>query len=436
MRRKHRLSIHLSIQTLSPLFGILSLLCSGGAGAQFSEYTAPGGPQERPESREIRLKREIDDAHYHLGPVRIAPILGIKDVAYVRNLFASGSADSADVTATVVAGARAFLRTGPKMTWIATAEPEYVWWRQRSEARRLLLSYGIEGVGLFNRVFVGVSAHRTEEQRILTPEVPELAPGRSDEAEATVEVQLTGSVFAFVNARENKQTNLVDEFISDPALRSTALLDHTEKIVRSGLHWRPREGWTIGVGAERSQTDFASRLDDSSNKGTAPVVELSIDRSQIFILVDAAARSLTARQGSRFVDFNGVTGNVGVSYRPQPGLETWLYGSRNLVYSLSPVYPYLDDERVGAALGLSVGSHAGFRVFVETGNERYARFSTLTVNRQDNLRAYGASLRLLATQRLVLLAQVTRTRFLSDLPGNDRSYTAGGLSITWGVGTL
>lgn len=425
MRRKHRLS------TLIQMFGVLWVLCAGAARAQFDQYTAPGGPQDRPESREQRLKREIEEARYHLGPVRIAPVFGLRDVAYVRDVFDSGATTHPDVTTSVVGGARAYLRTGPKMTWIARFEPEYVWWRRRAEARRFNLSYGIEGVGLFNRVFVGVAAHRTEEQRILTPEVPELASGRSDEAEATIEVKLTGTFSAFVNARAGREKNLVDDFISDPALRATARLDRTEEVVRSGLRWRPRDGWMIGLGAERSQTDFARRVDDSSNHGTAPVVELSIDRDQIFILVDAAARSLTARQGSRFVDFNGVTGNAGVSYRPRRSFETWVYGSRNLVYSLSPDYPYLDDQRVGVALGLGGGGLFSTRFFVETGREQYARFAP-AANRTDDLRAYGGSFRFFATQRLTFLAQVTRTRFFSNLPGNDRSYTAGGISVTWG----
>jgi hypothetical protein len=424
MRRKHWLSIQ--------MFGVLLVLCAGAAGAQFNQYTAPGGPQDRPETREDRLKRELADARYHLGPVRIAPILGVKDIAYVRDIFDNGAAAPADVTTTVIGGARAYLRTGPKMTWIATLEPEYVWWRRRTEARRLNLSYGIEGVGLFNRVFVGVAAHRSEEQRILTPEVPELASGRSDEAEATVEVKVTGSVYAFLNGRAGQQKNLVDSFLGDPALRATARLDRTEEVVRSGLRWRPRDGWTIGVGAEHSQTNFARRVDDSSNRGTAPVVELSIDRDQIFIQADAAARSLTARQGSRFVDFNGVTGNVGVSYRPRRSFETWVYGSRNLVYSLSPDYPYLDDERVGVALGVGGGGRFATHFFAETGRERYTRFSPLAPDRTDDLRAYGGSLRFFATQRLTFVAQVTRTRFLSNLPGNDRSYSAGGISVTWG----
>ena len=428
MRCKHRLST----QTLTQMFGVLWVLCAGAAGAQFTQYTAPGGPQDRPESREERLKREIDEARYHLGPVRIAPILGIKDIAYVRDVFTTGASTPADFTATVIGGARAYLRTGPKMTWIASLEPEYVWWRRRAEARRLNLSYGIEGVGLFNRVFVGVSAHRSEEQRILTPEVPELASGRSDEAAATIEVRLTGSVFAFVNAREDQEKNLVDDFLSDPALRQTALLDRTEEIVRSGLRWRPREGWTLGLGVERSQTDFARQADNSSNSGTAPVVELSIDRNQIFIQLDAAERSLMARQGSRFVDFNGVTGSASVSYRPRPSLEAWVYSNRNLVYSLSPDYPYLDDQRVGVALGLGGGDRFSSRFFVETGREQYTPFSLVTTDRTDDLRAYGGSLRLAASQRLNFVAQVTRTRFLSNQPGNNRSYTAGGISVTLG----
>jgi hypothetical protein len=396
----------------------LYFLSTGVANAQFDQYTPPGGPQARPEDRETRLKRELLEARYHFGPLRIAPEIGIKDVAYVRNLFAAHGEAASDVTATVAAGARGYLHTGPKVIWIARVRPEYAWWGKRSAARRFNLTSGIEGLGFFNRLFLGVSATRNEQQRILTPEVPQLGSARSDELQATAELRLTGALYTFLTARGDRQKNLADD-LADPAGR---------------LRWRPFPGYTFGVGAEHSQVDFDRKVLDSSNAGTAPILEVVIDRRQFFFQVDAADRSLTARQGSRFVDFHGLTGSIGASYRPQRNLDVWTYANRNLVYSLSPSYPYLDDTRVGVALGMGAGKRVVTRFFVEAGPERYKSFSAAEPQRRDDVRSFGGSLRLLVTERLTVSSQVMRSRYSSNLPGNDRSFTSGGFSVTLGSG--
>jgi hypothetical protein len=409
----------------------LYFLSTGVANSQFNQYTPPGGPQERPEDRETRLKRELAEARYHFGPIRIAPEAGIKDVAYVRNLFTSGGETASDVTATVAAGGRGYLHTGPKIVWIARVRPEYVWWHQRTAARRFNLNSGIEGLGFFNRLFVGVSATRSEQQRILTPEVPQLGSGRSDELQATAELRLTGALYTFLTARGDQQKNLADDLV-DPAGRQLSLLDRKETVERGGLRWRPFPGYTLGVGAEHSQVGFDRKVLDSSNAGTAPILEMLVDRRRFFFQVDAADRSLTARQGSRFIDFHGITGSIGASYRPQRSLEVWTYANRNVVYSLSPLYPYLDDSRVGIALGVGAGKRLVSRFFAETGQERYKAFSAAEPQRRDDVRSFGGSLRLLVSERVTVVAQVTRSRYSSNVPGNDRSYTSGGLSVTLG----
>jgi hypothetical protein len=420
---------------ISPLCGTIVLsavLSTGMAYAQFNQYTPPGGPSQRPETREEQLKREILGARYHLGPVRIAPELGLKDLAYVRNLLGPEDGTIADATATVSAGLNAFLHTGPKITWVARVKPDYVWWRRRSEARRLNLTSGIEALGFFNRLFVGVAVKRSEQQRILTPEVPEPASGRSDEIEANTEVRLTGALYGFADVREGKEKALIDR-TDDPLLQQIALLDRTERVARAGLRWRPRTGWTFGLGGERSEVDFERHAADSSNSGSAPVAELLIDRRRFFFQTDLAARSLHARAGSRFVSFDGITGNAALSVEVAPGLSTWVYGSRNLVYSLSPLYPYLDDRRAGLAMSASLGKRLAPRIFVESGEDRFVRSSPAAPQRTDDLSSFGGALLFRATETLMITLQVTRSRFDSNIPGSDRSYTSGGVTVALGT---
>jgi len=406
------------------------VLCARAAEAQFEQYTPPGGPQARPESREKRLKQEIAEARYHLGPVRIAPQAGIRDVAYVRDLFGGAAVDS-DLTATAFAGARAFLSTGSKVTWIANVQPEYVWWSRRADARRLNTTYGIEEVGLFNRLFLGFAASREEAQRLVTPEVPQLFNFRSDVLQANAEVQLTGAIYGFAAVRQTQQTNLVKQSVVPLGL-DLSLLDRTELVTREGVRWRPSPGWTLGLGAEQSRTDFDHKAGDNSNSGTAPVAEMTIDRHYVSFQLDAAARSLRAQSGSRFVSFDGLTGSASASYRPRRGLEVWIYGNRSLVYSLTTQYPYLDDRRTGVAVWVGAGGIVSSRFFVEAGTDDYVRFSTETAQRSDQVRSYGAVLRLAAVKQVIVSFQATRSQYVSNLAFNSRSYTSGGLTVTLG----
>lgn len=409
--------------------GILFLL-AGSAKGQFLQFTPPGGPETRPETVEERLEREINEAPYRLGPMRIAPLVGFRDVAYVRDFFASGDRVRSDITATVGAGFRGYLRTGRKVTWIAQVLPEYVWWHERTDARRLNVSGGVETILLLNRLTIDAAASRVEQQGIITPELPELINSSTDLGRIDAELELTAQLRPFVSARWVRQEGLVDDRVDDPAVQLVALLDREDRVLRGGLHWYPRTGWIIGLGVERSEVDFDRSLLDSSNRGTSPVLELEIDRPHFFFAADLAARSLTATEGSRFVDYDGVTGNLSLNLVPRQSFQFWLYANRELIYSLSPDYPYLQDQRVGLSLGLHLGSRVFFRTFFETGDNEYTAFSPTAPERTDDLIAYGGSLRFSITETLVLSLQATRLELDSPLPGNDRSYTSGGLTLT------
>jgi hypothetical protein len=403
---------------------------ASSAKSQFLQFTTPGGPEARPESTQERLEREIRQAPLRLGPARIAPLFGFRDVAYVRDLFDSGSQIRSDVTATVGAGFRAYLRTGRKVTWIAQVLPEYVWWQKREEARRLNLSSGVETVLLLNHLTVDIAASRVEQQKIVTPEVPELVAAASDVGRLAAELKVTEQLRPFVSARWARQEGLVDKRDDDPRVQQIELLDRDDQVVRAGLRWYPRRDWLIGLGAERSTVDFDSPTLDSSNEGTSPVLEVMINRPRFFLNVDLAARSLTATQGSRFVDYDGLTGSVSLNLVPRSRLEVWLYSNREILYSLAAEYPYLLDRRTGLSLGTEIGQRLFFRVFAETGDNEYTALSPAAPGRTDDLTAYGSSMRFMITDTLGLSLQAMRLELDSNLDGADRSYTSGGLNLT------
>lgn len=414
------------------VFFLLAFLFEKSARAQFPQYTLPGGPEQRPESREDKLRREMAQARYHIGPVHLAPVVGFKDFAYVRNLFAAdGDTAPADVTATVGAGFRAYLRTGPKLVWIADVLPQYVWWRKRTGSRRLDNNLAVEGLGFFNHLTLDVAARRTEAQKIVTSEVPQPVNSGNDQAQVDAELRLSGSLFPYSTVRWVRMNNLLDE-LRDPRLQTLSLLDRKERVERAGVRWRPNGDLTVGVGAERSEVNFDRQAVDSSNAGTAPTLDVLFSRRLFFFQTELAGRSLSAREGSRFVDFNGITGSAAVSVHVGNRAEAWTYASRSLVYSLTTDYPYLDDQRLGVSVTVELAPDAGMRLFAETGNNDYVAFNAATPRRKDDVKSFGGSLQIALPGSLSLVVQAVRTRYDSNLAGAGRTFTAGGLSLTFG----
>jgi hypothetical protein len=383
----------------------------------------------RPESRREQMARELAEARYRLGPVHIAPWATLRDIAYVRSLFSTGQAQPNDLTATVGAGFRAYLHNGAKATWAAQVLPEYVWWQRQTARRQLNGRYSLGFYGYFNRLTVEARAGREQQQQLVTPELPVPVSSRRDGGELLTEIELSGAFSAFAATSVTHQNNVVEE-LPDPELARLRLLDRDERTLRGGVRWHPDPQWSVGVGVERSQVDFAHGSLDRSNAGTAPVAEVRFAGRRLFVQVDAADRSLAARRGAAFVPYHQVTGNAAVTVGSQTRLTATLYANRNLVYSLLPLYAYLDDERLGCSLNLAFGRRSSARVFAEGGRNGYTAFAAGTSPRRDDVSSYGASLTTLLTRRLNLGVQGVRSKFNSNLPGGDRSYTSVGATIT------
>jgi hypothetical protein len=405
------------------------LTLASSAGAQFNQYTLPGGPEERPGDNKAKLERDVEEARFRLGALRIAPWFTLQDVAYVRNLFAGEGETESDLTATAGAGFRAYLRTGSKMTWIAQVLPEYVWWADQEDRRNLNGRYGLETFGYFNRLTLEAAAGRDQRQRVVTSEVTEPVSSREDSARLLTEVRVSGAFSVLAAASLRKETSLVED-LDDPRTRSLALLDREERVSRAGLRWRPRKAWLIGLGAERSDVEFEPGALDRSNGGTSPTLELQVDRRRLFVKADLVARSLAPREGSGFVDYDGVTGNVGLSFASSPRIDYWIYANRSLTYSLSPAYAYLESDRTGASFSVELNRRLTARAFAETGVNDYTIASPTAPPRNDDVLSYGGTLQLTLPWSTLLRFQVLRSEFDSNLPEGDRAYTTGGFTFT------
>jgi hypothetical protein len=421
------------------LSGFLLLLVAGPAWAwaQFTQYTTPGGPEGRPADRKAQLEEAAAKARLRLGALRIAPEIELKDVAYVKNLLGSaGAATPSDFTATAGGGFRAYLHTGPRVIWSGYVLPQYVWWQKETGLRRLNGLYGAEVDGFWNRLTLRLGAASEAAQQILTAEVPRLTSARSEQLEGTIELRLTGATGVFVTASLNRIRVLANQHL-DPLGAALAGLDRDEQVQRAGLRWRPGN-WSIGLGVEHSDVNFVNHVAgavDSSNSGTAPVLEVARARGRLSIQADVAQRSLTAKQGATFAKFDKTTGNVAVSYELTRSLEVFAYASSNLVYSLQPDYSYFDDVRHGASLHLRLAHNVGASVYGETGSLSYTAHVHNAPRRRDDLASYGGALTW-NVRSVGIGLQGSRTRFGSNISGAGRTVTTLGLTVKFAAGRL
>lgn len=417
------------------LAAALSALTSPAV-AQFAQYTPPGGSSEEPGTRKEKLDQAMEDARWHLGPVRLEPWFGLREIGYVDDApqanDPAAESGGAQATATLGAGLKAYLPVGPKVVLAAHALPEYVWAEEES-LRHANGRYGAGFFGFFNRLTAEATATRAQQLGVLTPELLRRTDARTDQAAASLELRVLRSLYVFAGGTLTRAESLVDSR-DDAELASLALLDREEQVGRAGLRLKSRGGWQIGLGVERSEVEFdddgTPGFVDRSNSGTAPVLELVRPEGKLLVTVDLAWRSLEPTGEAAFVPFDGVTGGLSLAWGEGGRLQPSVYAHRNLVYALDPTYSYLESDRYGLRLSSRLGHRTTLATFVEAGVDDYQPTS-LAPPRSDDQLAYGVSASLQLGRSMSLSLGASREEYASNVPGLDRELTMirGGLTL-------
>ena len=410
---------------------LLGISLQAPAAAQFSQYTAPGSLLQRSTTTREQMEQALDNARWRLGPFRLSPWFAIRDAAYVSDVF-SGSLEGPegtveedpDFTIAVGAGLQGFVPFGSKTFLTFDALPQYVWWQEQEDRRRLNGYYGAGLFGLFNRLTAEATVRRAEEQGVVTPEFEQRIHTRQDRIAGVLEVEVTPSFFVFGAAHGLEFETLVEDLGDDPRLPEFEQLNRQERVLRGGVELRRGE-LRLAAGAERSEVEFdvdeAGR--DRSNSGTAPIVEAGYKGPRFQLDAGLAFRSLEPEPGSEFVPFDETTGQIRGTLTPRWRLSFSLYGSRDLTYSLEEEYSHFVVDRLGFAVGSRVGRFSSVNLFVEDGFHDYQASVPGALLREDDFLAYGTSLQLQFQERLRLNVGVMRSEIDSNLPGLDRSLT-------------
>jgi hypothetical protein len=416
------------------LTAALVVLVPAGALGQFSQYTQPGAPSAGDEavSRE-RLDQAIDEALWQLGPVRVEPWIGLRDLAWHSN--PAGTTEETDpegdLSANAGAGLRAYLPTGPAVVWSAHALPEYVWFADDDARRRLNGRYGAGVFGFFNRLTLQATATRTEALQILSAEAPEQANGRRDEVAAAGELELGFSTSVFAGASTARVENLLNEEEREtgPPLD---LLDRDEERLWAGVRYRPRERWSFTLGLEWTETDLLSEERDLSSSGEATTAGVVYTGPKFFLSTRAAFHSLEPEGDSAFpaTDVTTYDAQLGVEGNR---LRPVLYGRRTLSLAISEGYSHFETEAVGLRTELSLGHRTRVGLFAETGRSDFTALDPAVPPREDDLFSFGGELGLTLGRSFQVRLGGYRTEFDSNLPGQDRTVTVFSTGVTLGL---
>jgi hypothetical protein len=398
------------------------------ARAQVRQYTPPGGPASAVESREAALESAAEEARWNLGPIRLDPAFWLSDIAYVRR----PDADS-DFTARVGAGVRAYVPVGSRTTLAAYALPEYVWWKDRSDERRVNQRFGVGSFTYFNRLSVEVTGERREDFDFVTSEALQRTTGRTDTLDVAVELPIGSRLALFVGGTESRFESLAESAELDELFGD---LDRRDVAYRGGLRYYPTELIRFGAGAGSSETEFESTARDRDNSGEFWYAELSYGRPKLSASVDYRQNELAGESGSAFGTFEGETGSVSISWNPRQRFGVRLYASRALAYSILDLddTAYV-DERTGAALQLGIGRRISLGLFGERGTLDY-RAELGGSDHADDVEAWGATLGLALGKLSVDVGyRVQRIRPGDDAPESEIEEVLGSVRFGFGVGS-
>lgn len=367
---------------------IVSVALAAPAVAQVRQYTRPGGAADASEGRRESLEQAVEDARWNAGPLRLDPAFWISDLTFAES---STPGVGSDLSVRAGAGLRAYLPLGSRTTLAAYALPEYVWWEDREDERRLNQRFGVGSFTYFNRLSVEIAAERIEDFDFATSEVLERVTQRTDRLAVALEVPLFSRLSLFAQGVDSTFESLAES--DDLAILFTSL-DREDRAYRGGFRYYLKEEFHLGggVGQAESEFDLALNPADRSNSGSFWYVDLSYERPKLSISGLYQENELEGEPGSTFGLYDGSTGNARIAWRPRERLGARLYASRALAYSLRILdeTAYVEN-RIGAGVDIRLGGRFGIDLYAESGTLDF-QAELGGSNRTDDLESYGATL--------------------------------------------
>lgn len=396
----------------------LGLVLAAPAAAQFTQYFAPGSMAETEDPLEKQIKQAMEQARWHLGPIRLQPWIGLRNLGYIDNVYGTETNKKSDFTASAGAGLRGYLPLGGKTVLFARALPEYVWWKDIENRRTWTGRYSAGGYVFFNRLTVQAYANRLDQQTVINAELETPITHRFDSTALSLDLRFFRRLSVVASGSRNK-LRIDTSDLEGGLQQSYEGLERDEDVVRLGLRYTFSENLAITLGGQRSEVEFVQPIFNRSNTGDGVYAVVSFSGARVGVSINGAIYSVEPKGGSQFTRFESTTGQASVGYRLTERMQWQLYGGRSLVYSIGTTAPYYTDTRLGTNLSTSLGWRATARIYYEKGTFGYPVVGSGTLDR--DYEGYGVGVSAIVFRGVSLGVTASRSNFM--LGNTTRSVT-------------
>ncbi|MFN7986170.1 MAG: outer membrane beta-barrel protein [Thermoanaerobaculia bacterium] len=381
-------------------------------------------PFQRTLTTREEVEQESETARFRLGPVKVMPVLGLRDVGYNDNVTGSPTNPVSDWTATIAGGAKVLVPFGEKWAVRGAVVPEYTWYLDSEDLRSWGGTYTGSLVALFNRLTLEAGGGYQKKSEIVSSEAVVARPRRTTEGKAELEVDVLPR-FAVLAGYDAAKTRYDDAALVIGGAPTAANLDRDETLWKAGVLYRLREWFSLGAqvlgGTQRFVT--APQARDNDQKGWAATARY--DQERFYVSGSVGQRKSEARYaGSLYEPFDTTTYSYFVSWFVAHPVELQVGGSRGPVPSVSIAENYYLETRNFAALNVTLGQRFVLRGYGSLGTNAYSGAigaTPGTPKRNDDVTDYGVGASIYVARAVSLTPMLSRYRTDSNYVGADRT---------------
>ncbi|HVE65117.1 MAG TPA: outer membrane beta-barrel protein, partial [Thermoanaerobaculia bacterium] len=280
--------------------------------------------------------------------------------------------------------------------------------------------------GFFNRLTLEGTGYRERASDYLSSELETRVLRDVEDGALNLELDVTRKIAVFGGAEARRLRYGLE---GEPPVIGLDVrrLDRTDGVARLGLRFGITPQFSLTAAVEGSQTVFDDEQEQElrDNRTFAYLGGLFYSRPRLFLNLTGGFREGRAFHGSSFREFSTATGSYFASYFLRRNLEARLYGSRRLVYGVLDS-PYYFETRNGGGLNYQFRPRFMVRGFAEYGTNDYpdpVLIDGATIEQDDEATTFGGGFSIRFYRKAVLTALAARSRYTSNVPGRDRSFT-------------
>ena len=388
-------------------------------------------PPERLVSEQDKVKTDMDNARFTLGPIRILPSFFVPNAGYNSNIFATPEGPVGDWTATIAAGARFLVPFASKMYLRINAFPSYTWYATYTDRDTVGGTYDASILGFFNHMFLEARGFYNQGYQIYSSQLPTLALTQTDGGSGNVEVKVSARI-SILTSGDYQDIKYTQPGGTPAEQLQVALNNRVDTAVRGGLRYYFTDHWNIGALVEETWSDFKEVPETRNNSSTGYLMTIGYNQPRFYINVTGGYREGRAIDGSAFPHYATPTGSFFLSFFPIRWLEIQGYGHRSVDYSVTtPLQPYYYENRAGGGINVEVLSRILLRGFAQAGPNEYPSVDPNVGTTKQQVLIYGAGISVQLIGKAVLTGTWTRNDYGTNVfGGNSYNTFIAGLSFS------